>query len=482
MQKKFITNLAFLLFLNLLIKPFWLLGIDRTVQNVVGAEAYGFYYALFNFSFLFNILLDLGITNFNNRNISQNRQLLDKHLSGIILLRLVLAAVYFLVSLITAFAIGYKIEHLSFLLILLVNQMLISFILYLRSNLAGLHLFRTDSIISVLDRAIMIGLCAFLLWGTSGFRIEWFIWAQTVAYIATVIITLFILSGKVRFIRLNWNPVFFTMILKKSYPYAILILLMTFYNRIDSVMLERMLADGTRQAGIYAQAYRLLDASNMIAFLFAGLLLPIFAHMLKKKEEISDLLQLGYSLLAVPALILGVVSILYRNEIMDLLYVDHVKDSSVVFALLMTCFFAISTTYIFGTLLTANGNLKQLNTMAFIGMAINFGLNLFLIPYYQATGAAISSLITQFTTALIQVMICYKIFKLHLNPGRILRFLFFAIVSFLICYTLKNWDIDWRISLMLASFLCLGVAFIFKLIDPVTIYHTLRSKGAETEA
>src|SRR5688572_17185314 len=108
MQKKFITNLAFLLFLNLLIKPFWLLGIDRAVQNVTGAESYGSYYALFNFSFLFNILLDIGITNFNNRNISQNRHLLDKHLSGILMLRLGLALVYILVNFIASLIIGYS--------------------------------------------------------------------------------------------------------------------------------------------------------------------------------------------------------------------------------------------------------------------------------------------------------------------------------------------------------------------------------------
>ena len=31
----------------------------------------------------------------------------------------------------------------------------------------------------------------------------------------------------------------------------------------------------------------------------------------------------------------------------------------------------------------------------------------------------------------------------------------------------KNWEIDWRISLILASFLCLGIALLIKLIDPV---------------
>ena len=126
MQKKFISNLALLLFLNLLIKPFWIFGIDREVQNLLGAETYGSYYALLNFSFLFNILLDAGITNFNSRNISQNKQLFTKHFSGIILLRVLLCIVYILFSVIAGIFIGYSKEQFSVLCLLLFNQFLLS--------------------------------------------------------------------------------------------------------------------------------------------------------------------------------------------------------------------------------------------------------------------------------------------------------------------------------------------------------------------
>ena len=468
MQKKFITNLAFLLFLNLLIKPFWLLGIDRTVQNVTGAEAYGQYYALFNFSFLFNILLDIGITNFNNRNISQNKHLLDKHLSGIILLRVLLAGIYLIISLAASFIIGYNQTQIEFLMVLLLNQVLISFILYLRSNLAGLQFFKTDSIVSVLDRAIMILICALLLWGnitSQPFRIEWFIWAQTFAYILTVVFTLIILARKATFRKLNWNPMFSLMILKQSYPFAVLILLMTFYNRIDSVMIERLLSDGSRQAGIYAQAYRILDASNMMAYLFASLLLPMFSHMLKHKENIRDLLQLSYALIAVPAIIVAAVCIFYRNQIMALLYYENVSESATIFAILMTCFFAISTTYIFGTLLTANGNLKQLNIMAAAGMAFNIVMNLILIPNLEATGAAIASLLTQFCTALIQVVLCYRIFKLVPDPKLIFKFLLFAILVICSTWGLSNIHAPWAISMGIAVSFGVSIALIFKLIS-----------------
>ena len=134
MQRKFITNLVLLILLNVLVKPFWIFGIDRTVQNVVGAESYGFYFSLINFSFLLNIILDLGITNYNNRNISQNEQLLTKHLSSIIILRLLLALVYFAISFIVALIIGYDANQMQMLLILVFNQFVLSFILSLLSS------------------------------------------------------------------------------------------------------------------------------------------------------------------------------------------------------------------------------------------------------------------------------------------------------------------------------------------------------------
>ena len=84
MKRKFITNLALVIFLNLLVKPFWIFGIDRTVQNVVGADGYGFYFSLFSFSLLLNILLDAGITNFNNRSIARNPGRLSEFFSNIV--------------------------------------------------------------------------------------------------------------------------------------------------------------------------------------------------------------------------------------------------------------------------------------------------------------------------------------------------------------------------------------------------------------
>ena len=186
MKRKFIWNLLLVVILNLLIKPFYILGIDAEVINRVGANVYGNYFALINFSFLLNIILDLGITNYNVKNIAQNHQLLDKHFSGIITLRLLLVLFYLFATFCMAFFMGYDSTQFKILVILALNQSLVAFILYVRSNLAGLHLFLQDSVISVLDRVLLIIICAVLLWGgisQKSFRIEWFIYAQTVSYL-----------------------------------------------------------------------------------------------------------------------------------------------------------------------------------------------------------------------------------------------------------------------------------------------------------
>lgn len=450
MQKTFIKNLILLLALNLLIKPFWVFGIERKVQEVVQTENYGLYFALFNFSFLLNILLDFGITNFNNKNIAQNNHLITKHFSSILVLKLLLGGIFMLVTMGLGLVLGYEGNQLHLLAMMGLNQFLAFMIMYLRSNLAGLHLFTTDSVISVLDRTLMIAFCGILLWGNVLDRpmtIEMFVYTQTFSYLITTVITLFIVMRKAKFSRLKWNYPFFLLILRKSFPYAILVLLMTFYNRVDAVMLERLLPDGKLESGIYASAYRVLDSANMFSFLFAGLLLPMFSRMLRYRESVEQLVKLAFTILITPSVVVVVASVLYSNELMHLLYAQHASESAEVFSVIMGCFVATSMTYIFGTLLTANGNLMHLNLMAASGMAFNLLLNLILIPHFKATGAAWSSLSTQFITAMLQIYLAQKVFKFRVNVRLLVQLVVFVVSVVMIGMLCRSLIADWMFGL-----------------------------------
>lgn len=486
-QRKFIVNLAILIILNLLIKPYWILIIDPNVQNLVGNANYGEYSSLYNFSFLLSIFLDFGLTNFNNKNIAQNSHLLSKHFSSLLTLKFALGVLYLTLTMICALVVGYDSRYLKLLIILAINQFLISFILYLRSNLQGLHLFKTDSIVSVLDRLIMIGLCValFLNWFGLSVDIMNYVYAQTIGYSLTAIITFWIVLRETHTFKLKWDAKFSMMMLKKSFPFAILVLLMTFYNRLDSVMIERLLPakslylsalidkikasellwnqegirtiinsaessmfyTGATQAGIYAKGFRLLEAAGMIGFLFATQLLPIFSRMLEYKEDIQHLVKLAFTLIITPAIIVSIGCAFYRNELC--LIINKSTDSSTVFSLLMLCFTASSISYIFGTLLTANGNLKQMNIMAVSGITVNVILNFILIPKFHAVGSAIASVFTQFITAIIQVLIVQSVFKFKVNKRLLIALVFFifgvACINYLTLHLTNNWYLNFGI-------------------------------------
>ncbi|HNS17238.1 MAG TPA: oligosaccharide flippase family protein [Bacteroidales bacterium] len=483
MQKKFLANLILLLSLNLLIKPFYIFGIDLTIQNQVGTD-YGLYFVVFNFSFLFNILLDCGITNFNNRNIAQNSQLLHKHFSSMLTVKLLLLLSYFFITFGAALIIGYEGIKLRYLFFLGINQFLISFILYLRSNVSGLLLFRTDSFLSILDRVLLIIICGVLLWSRvapSPFRIEWFIYAQTASYGLTALVALVIVIRKAAFRKLTWNWPFIVLIFRKSFPFALLVLLMTFYNRIDPVMIERLLSSsqGKEQATIYASSFRILDAVNMIGYLFAVLLLPIFANMLKNREPVAQMVKLSFTLLMVVALIISLGCHFYSDQVMELLMADHAEQSADVFRIMMFGFIAISMSYIFGTLLTANGNLMHLNLIAGGSMLLSLILNLILIPRYLAVGSAYASVITQFVSAIAQVILVQLVFRFKWSLRFLLTLALFILGLVVINLATRSLIQPWGYAFGVMVTASLGYAFALRLIRFSSLIGILTGKTTQ---
>lgn len=482
MNNKFLKNIIFLLFINLLIKPFWILGIDAVVQNTVGDNSYGLYLAISQFSYLFYILLDLGLTNFNNRNIAQNNQLLSKHFVGISQAKIFLTVVYFIVIFLVGWIIGYRGEQMKILAIVGFNQVLLSFILYVRSNISALLLFKTDSMLSVLDRILMILICSFLLWSgifpRENFNIYWYIYSQTFSYIVTLAIAIFIVLRHTGKLTIRINIPFVIMIIKKGLPYALLVLLMSFYNRLEPVLIERILPEdiAATQTGLYARAYRLFDAGNNISYLFSVILLPLFAAVIKEKGDLQGLVKQSFSIIISMTCIIAVLCIFFSKEFMELLYPQQegeltetflfrTAESSKILMVLMGSFVSISVTYIFGTLLTANGNLKYLNIVAAFGVVINLTLNFIFIPHFQAVGAAFTSLCVQFTTCIIQFFIAKKVFNLHLGNSFWIRLLVFlaaiSTTTYLISINIEKCFTAFAISL--AS--CILIAFITKILN-----------------
>ena len=480
MQKKLLSGLFWLLLLNLLIKPFWILGIEVGVQNAVGNEVYGFYFSIFNLAYIFNILLDIGITNFNTRNIARHPQLIVKHLSGILAVKLMLLVLYLLVTFTVGLLLGYGSRQFYLLALLCLNEFLNFLILYLRSYLEGLLLFKWDSLISVLDRLLMIAICGALLWLPSHprFQIEYFVYAQTVAYLLTAAMAFGVLVSKTGFRRLRFNKPFSLVILKKSLPFALLVLLMASYNRIDPVLLQKLSPAGLgdHNVGIYASAFRLLDALTMIAYLVSVALLPIFSKLTKGGTADSQLpatTRMVTSLMLVFSITTAVALSQMSTPLMELLYTHHIGESATVFRILIYGIIPISMTYVYGTLLTAAGKLRQLNMLAAFTLLINVAVNLFGIPRWGAVGSAWASLTAQSFMAVTQMVAAVRLFHFRISRGYIIKTALFTLLI-IACSILPLPVESWGVRLLLIGLVALVAAVLLKLIDPKEIIETLK--------
>jgi len=465
MQKKFISNLALMVLLNLLVKPVAIFGIDATVQNRVGSEEYGIYFALLNFSLLFNIFLDLGINNYTTKNIAQYPKSAGNYIGKMLTFRFVLFFLYLIVSFSIAFALGWSSYELYLLGFLVFNQFLITLITYIRSHFAGLLMFKTEAVIGILDRLLLIVFCGIVLYFPvidQDFKIEWLIWFQTFCYALALIIGFVLLFLKVGLPKLNYNAVFSYAIIRKSLPYALLILLMMVYTRIDSVMIERMHHNGKLEAGYYAQGFRLLNALFMFAMLFSNLLFPLFSKMFKNNDNVVPLLSLSSKLLVGGSILIAIVSLFNSEYILGLIYIRDIDLSNSSFQLLMISFIGMCSTIIFGTLLTAKGNLLFLNVTAFIGIILNVIVNLLLIPLYGATGAAIATVTTQSLVSLTQFIYCINCLKIKFSFWVLTQFVLYITTVSALCYFVRAESVLLLITILLLSFLAM---VLWKLID-----------------
>ena len=453
MRRFFAKNLLFVISVNLLVKPVWIFMIDRTVQNTVGHSSYGPYQALFNLGIIFNILLDFGISNYNSKTIAQDPEKIKQLFPAMLSARVILSLLYVTIVSCIGLVIGYRRWEIGLLLGILIIQALNSVMLFVRSNVAGLHKFRADGLLSVTDRFLMIVVCGVLLFYpplAKQFRIEWFVGAQIACYGAAIIIGMMVLK-KISGVRLHFSidrhQIF--AIIKDSFPYALLIFLMSIYTRVDVVLIERLCGDaGREQAGIYAHGYRLLDVGNMFGLMFASMLLPIFGRMLAQKTSVQPIVQLCVNLLLPTSFLVMITGIFFSSELMHLLYKDVSATDAKVFTWLMIAFPAFSLSNIYSTLLTANGNLKLLNKIAFIGVVINLGLNFILIPKYLSVGAAFTAFITQSVLAIAFIIFAQKQAQLTKDLNRAGSFLIYLLILFLAGYGVKYLHIHWLIQLV----------------------------------
>lgn len=438
---------------------------------MVGHAGYGTYQALFNLSLIFQTLLDFGLQSYNTRTVAQSPAAMKKLFPNIIATKAILSFVYLFTVMVAGLLLGYQGFRLGLLFALCFVQVLNSLVLYLRSNVSAMHHFKADSILSVMDRLFMIGICSVLLFYrplSTLFRIEWFVYAQIAAYLLTSVVAFIICY---RLTKFDWQHYDFKKILiicKKSLPYATLIFLMAVYTRSDAFLLERMLVHSRpEEAGIYAAAFRLLDVvNNVTGVLFAGMLLPMFGGLLAKREPVQPLVNISFNIILPVGIATSAAAWFLGTDIMLHLYKGVSPYDGKVLGMLLCSFPFYCITNVYSPLLTADGRLGFLTRITLIAVCISLLLNFWLIPRYGAYGTAITSVITQAAVAIMNVYGSHKArFGLKADRGVFFRYVLFILLIITTGYLLQPVAMNLLLKLVIIGASAVAGIFAFGLIS-----------------
>ncbi len=409
----FFKSLGYLLFLNVLIKPVWIFGVDRQMQNVVGPEVYGEYFALLGLTYVLSFFADAGLTQMVNRQVAAGERFAGAQLLRV---KLALLVAYTLLVVVVAYASG--ITDWSLLLPIIFIQALTSFYVFLRHLVTAHQLFTTDAWLSVIDKLLMLIIFLPLLYTSFvavSVSIYTFLYGQLACTATAITVALFIIynKGLLKNKSAQTLPVAFKAVL----PFALIILLMSAHNRLDAFLLHRLHPDGAYQAGLYAAAYRLLDAGNMIGFLTASFLVPFIAKNLGHKKLLQAVVLLSRLVLLLAAGVAAAAVVVFAAETKELLYPALPLQAAPVLQACISVLPAYLLLHVYGSALTAAAHLKPLIFLLAAAFALNLLLNIWLIPVYGALGCCVAALVSQYAAALSSFVLASQRLQLSFGAG-----------------------------------------------------------------
>lgn len=412
------------------------------LQDEIGHDAWGSYGALLSFAFLFVTLADLGINNYTTKTLAETPERLRTDFPHFFSAKILLTLLYPLVLWCLGWLIGYRGEELEFLMLLCLILGGMQIAEFIRANFRAKQRFTLDSILSVLDRLLLIGVVAYLL--MRDITIGQFIYAR-VAVVGVIIVAFYsLLIGAYGWIKPRLNFKSIRKVIQMSWGFALMTILYSLHDKVDQVMLERLYSKA--ENGLYYGAYRWLDAFSMYLWTVLPIFFARFAFFNKEPKEQERLLHFGQVITALPMIFVGAFGWFYGEQLLFLFEQsspDEIETmrlclQALFLAALMNGIFAI-----FSTFLTSTGHVKSVNLIVLVSLIPNVGLNFWLIPQYGAIAAAWSTVLSYSIMNMLYVLYIQQKLSISVPWLQMLKLISAAAMLFVGFWALGQTSLEW---------------------------------------
>jgi O-antigen/teichoic acid export membrane protein len=235
-----------------------------------------------------------------------------------------------------------------------------------------------------------------------------FLVSNLISTALTVVLVLRTTPIRLAGVRAYWRPM-----LRVGAVLGAAGIIVTAYVRLDQVLV--LTFAGSRQAGLYAAAYRILDQAQFVPGSVMATLFPLIAAAYPANlARVRRLLQTSADYLSMGSLGAVAFTIVAAKPIMVLLFGTSFAPAASALPVLMGAFVSISFGYLVGNMVVILGLQHRYLAFAIVGLIVNVILNVALIPPYGFRAAAWVTLVTEFTVMSLSMRSVLK--RLEMRP------------------------------------------------------------------
>ncbi len=413
-------------------------------------EDFGGYTLAFSFLSFFHPVVDMGLNTIASREIARDPAKMNSMLSGVLCLKIILAAVAVFLILCLINLLGYPLGIKQLILLTsfsLFNTVLgtLEVVLIVNQRLFWLALSQVLS--GVIFLLIVYVVMAF------GQGISALIAAQIFSVFISYLIILVAIKGSFCLKKPTWLSVVSSF--SQALPLGITSLLVAFYFNIDVILLSKLM--DARAVAYYGSAYRLL---SLMIFIPHAVMMSLFPILTRSRQQGPKALSLIFTFSFYLLMLIGVPVAIwvtcYSRPIVELIYSNTYQPAVSVFRVLVWAGLAIFASHLAGYTLVVMDKQKFGIFISFFALVSNVCLNLWLIPHYGIDGAAIATVITEFAVACLGFGLIFHFERMIPFSWKLNRVLIFSVATSFLAVAFKetNWIIASGIFVtLLASFI-----------------------------
>lgn len=377
------------------------LGLASTaiLARLLGSANYGVYSVLLSYGVMFQIAADYGLYLLLTQKIGQDSSAKQHAIPPIFTLRVLLLIVSFVVGVTLALFLPAINTNLPALLLILAGLTFQSI-----SQLC-MGIYQANRSVAAATAGDTVGRLAQIA-GLGWLLLQ----SHTLTSAGSPVMTAALLFGVGTLVALaihlkylpdrrHFKMVFSTAALKsmvrESWPLAAILVLNTIYFRIDMLMLP--IWREAAEIGLYALAYRLIENTLFFPAMVGGLLLPHLSHAFHQRQgaHAQQLVAQALRVVTTVAAITAVVFIAAPREILTFIAGHQFAPAAPLLQILTLALVVMFFGNIFGFTLVAQKQSKFLLKLYLVLVVVNILANRVAIPALGATGAALSTLLTE---------------------------------------------------------------------------------------